>query len=202
MGEPGDTTFAGGDVQMATSHSGPTASEFLDDATQRRIGYRVARLGRKFALSREDLEDLQQDFRLAILSARTQYDPAKCPLRRFVTMVLNRRYKYRVRQLYLLSHHRGLTPNAIALDDLDPDADAPITDPRLEAALVQVELRHDLEQAFKGMTDLERGVCALLMSSHTLTEVSQVLGVALSTVARVMGRIRDHLSRAGLNPII
>jgi len=185
---------------MATSHSVPTASEFLDDVTQRRIRRRVARLGRKFALSREDMEDLRQDFRMALVSARVQYDPAKCPLRRFITMVLNRRYKYRVRQLYLLSHHRGLTPNAIPLDDLAPDGDAPITDPRLEAALVQVELSHDIEQASKGMTDLERGVCALLMSGHTQTEVSRRLGVVPSTVTRAMDRIRCHLSRAGLNP--
>ena len=105
---------------MANPNGVPTVAEFLNDVTQRRIHYRVARLGRKFALSREDLEDLQQDFRMAILSARTQYDPAKCPLERFVKMVLNRRYKYHVRQQCQLSHHRGRTPNTIALDEVDP----------------------------------------------------------------------------------
>jgi DNA-directed RNA polymerase specialized sigma24 family protein len=185
---------------MATSHTVPAVAEFLDDATQRRIHYRVARLGHKFALSREDREDLRQDFRMALLSAQAQYAPDKCPLDRFVSMVLNRRYKYHVRQLCQLSHHRGRTPNAMALDDVDPDVDCLIPDPRQEAALAQVELRHDLRHAFKGMTDIERGVCALLMSGHTPTEASRMLGVVPSTVTRAMDRIRGHLSRAGLDP--
>lgn len=185
---------------MANPNGVPTVAEFLNDATQRRIHYRVARLGRKFALSREDQEDLRQDFRMAILSARVQYDPARCPLDRFVGMVLNRRYKYHVRQQCQLSHHRGRTPNTIALDDVDPDIECLLPDPRLEADLARVELRHDLEYAFGRMTDIERGVCALLMSGHTKSEAARMLGVVPSSVTRAMERIRKHLSEAGLDP--
>ena len=185
---------------MASSTSIPTAAEFLNDVTERRISYRVTRLGRKFALSREDREDLRQDFRLAVLSARPQYEPARCPLDRFVGMVLNRRYKYHVRQQCQLSHHRGRTPNTMALDDVDPDIECLLPDPRLEADLARVELRHDLDHAFSGMTDIERGVCALLMSGHTQSEAARILGVVPSSVTRAMDRIRKHLSEAGLDP--
>jgi len=185
---------------MASPTSTPTAAEFLDEVTERRIRYRVARLGRKFALSREDQKDLRQDFRMAVLSARTQYEPARCPLDRFVKMVLNRRYKHHVRQQCQLSHKRGRTPDAMALEELSPEIKCLIPDPRLEAELARVELRHDLDHAFKGMTDIERGVCALLMSGHTKAEAARMLGVVPSSVTRAMQRVRKHLSEAGLNP--
>lgn len=185
---------------MASPNTVSAASEFLNDVTQRRIRYRVTRLGRKFALSWEDEEDLQQDFRMAVLSARTQYDPAKCPLDRFVKMVLNRRYKHHVRQQCQLSHHRGRTPNAMALEEVAPDIECLIPDPRQEADLARVELRHDLGHAFSKMTDIERGVCALLMSGHSKTEAARMLGVVASSVTRAMKRVRKHLSEAGLDP--
>jgi len=185
---------------MASSTSIPTAAEFLNDVTERRISYRVTRLGRKFALSREDREDLRQDFRLAVLSARPQYDPPRCPLDRFVKMVLNRRYKHHVRQQCQLSHHRGRTLDVMGLDDVDPDLHEWLPDPRQEADLARVDLRHDLGHAFEGMSDIERGVCALLMSGHTKSEAARVLGVAPSSVKRAMQRVRKHLTEAGLAP--
>jgi len=185
---------------MASPTSTLAVSEFLNDVTERRIRFRVTRLGRKFALSREDREDLRQDFRTAIISAMRRYDPAKCPLERFVKMVLNRRYKYHVRQECQLSHHRGRTPNAMSLEELSPEVKCLIPDPRLEAALNNVAIRHDLEHAFRGMTDIERGVCALLMSGHTQSEAAKILGVVPSSVTRAMERIRKHLAEAGLDP--
>jgi RNA polymerase sigma factor (sigma-70 family) len=176
----------------------PTVAEFLDDVTQRRIRYRVARLGRRFVLSRADKEDLQQDFRLAVLSARAQYDPAKCPLDRFVKMVLNRRYKHHVRQQSHLSQGRSRSPDSVSLDALSRDVECMIPDPRQEADLARVELRHDLDHAFGKMTDIERGVCALLMSGHTQSEAARILGVVPSSVTRAMDRVRKHLADSGL----
>lgn len=185
---------------MSTAVTVPAAEEFLTSTMKRRIHFRVARLGRKFALPKEEREDLRQDFYLTLLTVRQRYDAEKCPLHRFLLMVINRRYKHHVRRLYRLSHHLGRTPNPIAFDDVEPDFEYLIVDPKQEGFLRQAEIRHDLELAFKPMTDIERKVCELLMSGHSPTEASRVLDVAPSTVTRAMERIRRHLSRAGTDP--
>ena len=56
----------------------PTRYDFLNDTVLRRIDYRVTRLGHKFGLSREDREDVHQEFCLAMFRAGSKFDPEQC----------------------------------------------------------------------------------------------------------------------------
>lgn len=185
---------------MVTKTDLPAVDQFLTSAVMQRINGCARRLCRKFALSRADCDDLRQDFQLVVLQARQGYDPEKCVINRFVLMVINRRYKHRVRQLMQLRNGRGNTPDAVAFDDIEPDLELLIIDPQGESSLKRVELQHDLAVASKDMTPLELRICDLLMSGHSPAEAARELGVARSTVTRAMARVRQHLVKAGLDP--
>lgn len=185
---------------MVTKSDLPAVDLFLTPAVTQRIDGCAKRLCRKFALCGADGDDLRQDFRLVVLQARRGYDPAKCPIDRFVLMVINRRYKHHVRQLMQLRNGRGNTPDAVGFDDVKPDLEMLLVDPQGESPQKRFELQHDIAIACRPLSRLERQICGLLMSGHSPAEAARELGVARSTVTRAMGRVRRHFADAGLNP--
>ncbi len=185
---------------MATTTDLPAADLFLSPAVMRRIHGSAKRLCRKFALCQADRDDLRQDFHLTVLQARQNYDAEKCPIDRFVLMVINRRYKHHVRRLMQLREGRGSTLDTIGFDDMESGIELHVVDPLGESSLKQVELRHDLAIAFDDMSIIEVRICELLIAGHSPYSASKELGVAASTVTRAMERIAQHLEARGLSP--
>lgn len=179
---------------MATyvSSSLPT-SPFFSNTIHRRINYRVSRLRRKYALNAEDAKDLRQDFLLTLVRAERRYDPTKCPLDRYISMVLNWRYKHHVRELA----REDEAEDVISLDEMTTDDLEELVEPAAERRLRQLETRLDIETILNRLSDDDRTLCRLLMM-HSPRESAEMLGIHTSTVYRRAARLRDVFSKAGL----
>ena len=182
---------------MAARADLPTSELFLSPLVLRRIKGSVIRLCRKFALSRADGEDLQQDFCVTILQARQRYDPQQCLLHRFVLMVFNRRYKHHVRRLLRIRDGFGNTIDAVGFDDIESGLDLLVVDPSGEQPHRLIELRDALEHARRDLPHLEQCICDLLMAGQSPFSASKQLKIAPSTVTRAMKRIARHFTAKG-----
>ena len=147
------------------NHAIPTRYDFLDDSVMRRIDYRVARLGRKYCLSVEDRQDIRQEFCLAMFRAGEKYDPERCPPERFVRMVLNRNYKHFVRKLARADENRARSVDTMYFDDVEPDLEYYIPNPKGEDDLRLVDLREDVRTVMKSLPEKLRDICLELMSA-------------------------------------
>ncbi len=168
--------------------SSPADSEFLSDSAAQRINFRVARLGCKFCLSRADQKDLRQDFWMILIRAARRYDPTRCPLDRYITMVLNVRYKFHVREF---KHARkAQVINAISLEDVGEQITAFIVDPAAELTLAQIDTALDVQHVLQTLPAQDKHICQMVMTSKSPYEAAQRLGVFPSAVYRTLKRLR------------
>lgn len=156
----------------------------------RRINHRIKRLSLKYDLSREDRQDIRQEFYLALVRAGRSYDPAKCPPGRFVLMVINRYYKHFVRKLNRARQNRSRSVDAIRFADLNPSFEYKIVDPKAQRSLRSIEMREDTRTLIEKLPKELRAISLELMSKTPL-EVARRRGVHHSTVYRALEKIRE-----------
>jgi len=164
---------------------------------ERRINYRAARLGRKFCLSIEDRQDIAQEFRMAIFRAIRKYAPEKCPPERFIRMVLNRHYKHWVRKLDRADKNRALSVDAMKFDDVSPDLEYHILDPKSRNDQRLADFGEDIQTVIGRMSDRLKNICLELLSDSPC-EIARRRGVHHSTIYRAIPKIREHFVRAGI----
>jgi len=174
--------------------------DFLNDTIMRRINYRVARLSRKYCLSAEDRQDLRQEFCLTMFRAGERYKAELCIPERFVRMVLNRCYKHWVRKLARADENRARSVDTMHFDDVEPDLEYYILDPKGEDELQRVEIRDDVQTVLGNLPEDLRGICLDLMSDSPF-QVAKQRGVHHSAIYRAIDKIREHFARAGIEGI-
>jgi len=166
----------------------------------RRIHYRVARLGRKYCLSTEDRQDLRQEFCLTMFRAGERYKPERCTPERYVRMVLNRCYKHWVRKLARANENRARSVDAVHFDDVEPDLEYCILDPRGENDHRRVDVREDVQTVLADLPEHLRSICLDLMSDSPF-RVAKRRGVHHSAIYRAIKKIREHFAHAGIEAI-
>ena len=167
----------------------------IDDYANKRIDYRLVRLTKKFCLNVQDIEDLRQDFLLALVKAGQRFDPAKCKRKTYIQAVLDRRYQHHVRQLSVKNQQPAFNPTP--LDDMDPDIDEKLPDPTGERDLQLAALAMDTESILSQMPPKLRRVCQALMEAANPQQAAKQLGIDPGTVSRLIQRIRPYFVRAG-----
>ncbi|HSW45693.1 MAG TPA: sigma-70 family RNA polymerase sigma factor [Phycisphaerae bacterium] len=176
----------------ATTDARPS---FVNESAQRRINYRLGRLARRYQLGPQDRQDLRQDLWLALLRASRRFDPARCPIERFVGMVLNRHCKHHVRQF---AQARTNRPQQVAWDHR---MEAVLLDPQAEADLRHVDLRHDVQALLAQLPRPQRRLCKALMHRPPY-QAARHLGISASTLYRQIRRLRPRFAEAGLDGIL
>ena len=180
----------------------PPDSPFLSDEVARRIGFRAARLRRKNGLSSHDELDLRQDFWLNLLQAAVRFDPAKCCLYRYVSMVLNSRYKYHLREL-MQKKEEAVGPveaETYSLEGLGEEGQQ-IRDFAAEKNLHSAVLALDVQAIVNGLSASDRKICLAVMEHRTPGQAARALGVFPSEVYRALQRLRPVFERRNLNPV-
>ncbi|MCC7407614.1 MAG: sigma-70 family RNA polymerase sigma factor [Phycisphaeraceae bacterium] len=184
---------------MTIASSVPTISSLIQcDSVARRINFRAGRLRRKYGLAREEERDLRQQFWMALTRAMRRFDPGRCPLDRFVLMVLNRYYKYRVRQLSKAQESE--VAGAMSFEDVGCAATVLVRDPSAEVAIGQADLRQDVAGVLKELSDKDRRICLAVMTCNSPNAAARQLRMSHSTVYRTMRRLRDLFIERGLCP--
>jgi RNA polymerase sigma-70 factor, ECF subfamily len=182
------------------SSSSALADSVDGDLLMRRIEYRVGRLGRKYGLSTEDRQDIRQEFCLTLFRAGERYKPERCTPERYIRMVLNRCYKHWVRKLARADDNRARSVDTLHFDDVEPDLEYYIVDPKGEDDHRRVDVREDVRTVLAGLPDDLRGICLDLMSDSPF-QVAKDRGVHHSAIYRAIAKIREHFRHAGIEEI-
>ena len=85
-------------------------------------------------------------------------------------------------------------------DDVEPDLEYDILDPKGEDDLRRVDLREDVQTVLENLPEEFRSICLELMS-HSPFEVARRRGVHHSAIYRAIAKIREHFARAGVEGI-
>lgn len=169
---------------------------FLSSRVQRRIGYRVRRLCKKFDLKKQDREDLTQEFKLALIQAAQSYDPHKGQAGPLITGTLNRRYMKFVRRISL--DQKRCFNDAMAYENIDPEFKETVIDPRQYNQLENCENRLDIESVLPTLTKKQQRLCKMLMHC-SIAQAAQKLGLSRSNVHSMLKTIRKRFTEAGIN---
>lgn len=154
------------------------ALPFALRAVQVRAGLAVA-TGRAAASERKDLE---QEALLGLFLALPRYDASRAGLRTFVERVADKRFATLLRRrradlVERLDGHRIATADGIPA----------------------VQLRVDFERVMAPLLASDRAL-AFLLIDHRPAEISELLGIARSTVYARIARLRRAFLAAGYGP--
>jgi len=177
-----------------------TAYDFLNTDIQRRIGFRVARLARRYRLSRPDREDLRQEFCLAMVHAGHRFNPDRGTPVLFATSVLNRCYRHFLRKLTRAKEGRAQSVNAVSMEACDAEWDRLLVDPKGEDDHRHVEIREDVESVIAGLPEDLATICRDLMWM-SVPQVARKRGVHHSTIYRAIPKLREHFINAGFEDV-
>jgi RNA polymerase sigma-70 factor (ECF subfamily) len=155
------------------------ALPFALRAVQVRAGLAVA-TGRAAASDRKDLE---QEALFGLFLALPRYDASRAGLRTFVERVADKRFATLLRRRRADLVVERLDGHRIATADGIPE----------------VQLRVDFERVLAPLRSSERAL-ALLLIDHRPAEISDLLGIARSTVYARIARLRRAFRAAGYGP--
>lgn len=183
---------------MPTSASDVSIGGFaLPHSVTSRICYRAKRLRMKFGLSAEDEKDLRQDLWVSIVRAVSYYDPSRTPMQRYVTMVLNTRYKHHVRQFMIATEVSPI--RVISIESEIQMVALSITDESATTTLERSDLAHDVELILQSLSLEEQQICQAVMECHNPHEAAKRLGIIPSVIYRLLKRLRRIFSSKGVN---
>ena len=161
--------------------------QVIEKYVNNQINYRLGRLHKCFKLRKPCLDDVRQTFLLALVSGINNYDPEKATWRTFVTAILNNCYRNELRQLE--AKKRIAVKCTMQIEELDEDHDlTPGYDHDFDTPI-------DVAQIIASMPS-ELQCVAELLKEYSPAEISRILKIAKSTVARRIDRIREHFVAA------
>jgi RNA polymerase sigma factor (sigma-70 family) len=154
----------------------------------------IAKRARRFHVSRDDIDDLQQQ--IVPLLTRFRFDPSRAngaTCATALTGVIDRqikaylrskhRYQRRVERLQTLSGNR-VGESTISSEQATPPE--------------PTDLRIDLERTMSSFSPRDREICQGLGHGLTVKAIAAQLGCGRDTVTRAVARIRRRFEAAGL----
>jgi hypothetical protein len=180
----------------------PIPPHALNDVIETAIRIRSRRLVGRAGFTAQDLDDIRQDLRLAVLAGMGKFDPARGTLNTFVTrviktaicqMIRHRRAPMRDRRCEAFSLNGTLRDSdgrAVTRANLIPDSDR-TRRLRLQdrPAKARLFLRAHVEEALAGLPDGDRRLCRNIQRRGAAD--------APDLDDRIQ-RIRAHFAHAGL----
>lgn len=155
------------------------------------IRYRIERLRAKFNMCQMDIDDVRQNFMLALVVGMPKYQAKKGTWRTFITAIFDNCYRYQLRKLAL--DERNETRNAESVEELDEDHDL------TPAYFEDKEMIVDVDSAIAQMTPQCKKVISIL-EKHSPAQTARILHVSKSTVSRIIKKIREHFLAVGIKP--
>ncbi len=178
---------------------------FTHGIVRRKVKQLIGRAG----FTRQDREDLEQEFFARVLQSLASFDPAVAHRNKFITAVVERYVAnvLRNKQAEKRDHRRITSLNVtIEITDEGPTELAQtIGDRELDARLGRdrrgeddlMQLRLDLADVISGLPEAWQTLLEL-RKSQTMPEVANQMGVPRTTLNDWMRRIRQQFEKAGL----
>jgi len=191
---------------MADANFNPNDDRFTRGIIRRKVKQLIGRVG----FTRQDREDLEQELKLRVLQSMAKFDPDHSHRNRFITAVVERYVRNILRDASAekRDHTRvcslnvdieiadeGLAEFAQTIDAHQHDGRLG-TDSRPDAELAALamdlaDLIADLPDEWQTLLDLRK--------THSMTEISVLMGRPRTTLCGWMHRIADRFEQAGLH---
>lgn len=185
--------------------------EGLDRYSIELITFKSKRLCRQAGLTESDIDDIVMDLVIYLRSRLDQYDPDRASHKTFVNCVLENRvreivyertratYDHRRNDYSLDESYTNDLGEVISKGDLIEEDEyqiktGNITRPQAELA----ELRIDVQRALESLPDEWHRIC-LLMSEHSMVEVSRITGIKRHRLYAIRNRIQEIFRVFGLD---
>jgi len=184
-------------VQTDLARSPQPSTHPIDDYALARIEYRVKQLRFQLDLSEQDQEDLRHEMVVELLQAMQRFDPDLSKRETFINRVLDRFVPYILRRH--CTQMRRAWDSPLGFEDVSDGFQPCGNDPGQGELSEQDigELRLDLEPVILGMPERDQAVARLLMT-YPSSEVAARIGVHRCSMSRIIGRIREHFTDAGV----
>jgi len=172
-------------------HPGITDSpKDIEAYVKKQIDMRMSRLRRIMAFKRLSVQDVRQDFLLAIVSAMANYNAEKSGWRTFVSSVCNKKYCYLMRTY---QNEKKFLLNLTSLDTIDEESESlPLYESDFDTQI-------DVDTAIEGLPDRLRNIGEML-KHNSPAQVAKQLGVSRTTIGRAMKHLRDAFLKNGIGP--
>lgn len=185
--------------------------EGLDKYSIEQITFKSKRLCRQVGLTESDLDDIEMDLVMYLRSRLHQYDPDRASRNTFINCVLEnrvreivyertrptydyRRDEYSVDEIYVDDLGDVISRGDLIEDDEQQIMTGNIGRPCMELA----ELRVDVQRALESLPEDWRKIC-LLMSEHSMVEVSRITGIKRHHLYAIRDRIQKAFRALGLD---
>lgn len=157
----------------------------IDPYLVSQVRYRARKLSRHALMRGVEIEDIEQDLMLDLLSRKASYDPERAQWSTFVDRVLSNKCATLISAE--LAKKRGGGRGCLSLDGLLPE---PIDEASLDPA--SVEIRIDLDRQ---VADLPPSLTGLLcgLGKNTMTEIARATGVPKTTLYDRLADLRARL---------
>ncbi len=170
--------------KTGTDATAETVEKYVKD----QIRYRLERIKARFHLCKFDLDDVRQNFVIALVDAFQEYDSNKASWQTFTTAVINNTYKNQLRKLE--AQERLLTKNTVKIEDLDEDHH--LTPGYMEDNDTPSDVAYIIAQM-----PAKLQTTAQLLKKYKPAEVARKLKIGKSTVTRHISLIRKYFSASG-----
>ena len=185
----GNSNFSIADLFL--KHPGVTDTpKDIESYVKKQIDMRMSRLRRIMAFKRLNVQDVRQDFLLAIVSAMANYDAEKSGWRTFVSSVCNKKYCYLMRTY---QNEKKFLLNLTSLDTIDEESES------LPSYETDFDTQIDVDTAMEGLSDRLRNIAEML-KHNSPAQVAKQLGVSRTTIGRAMKHLRTAFLKNGLGP--
>jgi len=176
-------------ADLFLKHPGVTDSpKAIESYVKKQIDMRMSRLRRIMAFKRLSVQDVRQDFLLAIVSAMTNYDAEKSGWRTFVSSVCNKKYCYLMRTY---QNEKKFLLNLTSLDTIDEESES------LPTYQTDFDTQIDVDTALEGLSERLR-VIAEMLKHNSPAQVAKKLGVSHTTIGRAMKHLKAAFLKNGL----
>ena len=175
---------------MATIPGIKSRPQITEKYVEAQLTYRLERLRSKFKLSRQDIEDVRQDWLLALVVGIKKYQAEKSTWRTFVTAIFDNCYRDHLRKL---SAQRQIASTIESIDELDEELDEE------PSYLHDYETAFDVKSAIAAMPPRLQRI-ATMLTGNSPAQSARFSHVSRSTISRVIKKIREHFLAAGFDP--
>jgi len=197
--------------QRRRTLSNTNGFEGLDKYSIEQITFKAKRLCRQVGLTESDLDDIEMDLVMYLRSRLDQYDSERASRRTFVNCVLEnrvreivyertrptydyRRDEYSVDEIYVNDLGEVVSKGDLIDSDEQQVTMGNLSRPRTELT----ELRVDVQRALDSLPEDWRKIC-LLMSEHSMVEVSRITGIKRHHLYAIRDRIQKAFRALGLD---
>ncbi len=192
---------------MSIVDKGGQLNQYASNLIRKKAGELIGKCG----FTKSDLEDIQQDLWLDLISRQSGFDPERGAETTFIAMVINNRFATIIE--HRKAEKRDCRTYICSMDDkvdygndlslsrhevVDQDIYIRTTQKVSRTQVDYQDLRLDVDRAIRSLPPLLRDI-ALLLCGVSVSEAAQITGIPRTTINEMRNAIRKVFQKKGID---